>query len=137
VLRGSGTFEWRPEQHEAFDALKEYIQKLPTLASRQPDQPLILYISATHMAVSGILVQEIEVLKGDKKTLQHVLIYFVPEALVGSKIYYLEMKKICYAVVMSVRKLRHYFEAHRVRVLMNQPLNYIFGNHDSSGRIGK
>jgi hypothetical protein len=47
------------------------------------------------------------------------------------------MEKICYAVVMSVRKLRHYFKAHRVRVLTNQPLNDIFGNWDSSGRIGK
>jgi hypothetical protein len=27
VLRGSNTFEWGPEQQEAFDALKEYIQK--------------------------------------------------------------------------------------------------------------
>jgi hypothetical protein len=33
VLKGSGTFEWAPEQQEAFDALKDYIQKLPTLAS--------------------------------------------------------------------------------------------------------
>jgi hypothetical protein len=33
VLRGSGTFEWGPEQQEAFKALKEYIQKLPMLAS--------------------------------------------------------------------------------------------------------
>jgi hypothetical protein len=38
---------------------------------------------------------------------------------------------------MSARKLRHYFEAHKVRVLTNQPLNDIFRNHDSSGRIGK
>jgi ribonuclease HI len=47
------------------------------------------------------------------------------------------MKKICYAVVLSARKLRHFFEAHRVRVLTNQPLNDIFGNQDCSGRIGK
>jgi hypothetical protein len=32
VLRCSGTFEWGTEQQEAFDALKEYIRKLPTLA---------------------------------------------------------------------------------------------------------
>ncbi len=51
-LRGSDTFEWGPEQQEAFDVLKEYIQKLPTLASPQPDQPLILYVSATHVAIS-------------------------------------------------------------------------------------
>jgi hypothetical protein len=66
-----------------------------------------------------------------------VLIYFVFEALVGSKKYYSEIEKICYALVMSARKLRHYFNAHRVRVLTNQPLNDIFGNKDSSRRIGK
>jgi hypothetical protein len=33
--------------------------------------------------------------------------------------------------------LRHYFKAHKVRVLTNQPLNDFFGNRDSSGRIGK
>jgi hypothetical protein len=66
-----------------------------------------------------------------------VKIYFISEALAGSNNYYSEMEKICYVVVMSTRKLLHYFEAHRVRVLTNQPLNDIFGNHESSGRIGK
>jgi hypothetical protein len=57
VLRGSDTFEWGPEQQEAFNALKEYIQKVPTVASPQSDQPPILYVSATHTVVSGALVQ--------------------------------------------------------------------------------
>jgi hypothetical protein len=137
VLRGSSTFEWGPEQQEAFDALKEYIQKLPTLASPQSDQPLILYVLATHTAVSGALIQEREILKEDKTFSHQVPIYFVFEDLSGWKKYYSEMEKICYAMVMSARKLRHYFEAHRVRVLTNQPLNDIFGNRDSSSRIGK
>jgi hypothetical protein len=47
------------------------------------------------------------------------------------------MEKISHNVVMSTRKLRHYFEAHRVRVLTNQPMDDIFRNRDSSGRIGK
>jgi uncharacterized protein (DUF2461 family) len=33
VLRSSDNFEWGLEQQEAFDALKDPIQKLPTLAS--------------------------------------------------------------------------------------------------------
>jgi hypothetical protein len=36
---------------------------------------------------------------------------------------------------MSTRKLRHYFEAHTIKVLTNQPLNEIFSNRDSSKRI--
>jgi hypothetical protein len=90
-----------------------------------------------HTAVSGALIQEREMFKENKKLSHQVPIYFVFEALVGSKKYYSEIEKICYALVMSARKLRHYFNAHRVRVLTNQPLNDIFGNKDSSRRIGK
>jgi hypothetical protein len=59
------------------------------------------------------------------------------EVLAGSKKYYSKVEKICYAVIMSSRKLQHYFEAHHIRVLMNQPLHNIFHNRDNSGRIGK
>jgi predicted regulator of amino acid metabolism with ACT domain len=38
---------------------------------------------------------------------------------------------------MCSRKLRHYFEAHIIRVLTNQPLHDIFSNMDSSGQINK
>jgi hypothetical protein len=48
-----------------------------------------------------------------------VLLYFVSETLVGSKKYYSEMEKICYAVVMSAKKLCHYFKTHKVKVLTN------------------
>jgi hypothetical protein len=110
---------------------------LPTLASSQLDQPLILYVSATHTTVSGALVQEREISKEGRKLPHQVQIYFISEALVVSKKYYSEMEKICYAIVMSARKLWRYFKAHRVRVLTNQPLNDIFGNRDCSSRIGK
>jgi hypothetical protein len=72
-----------------------HIQKLPTLAS-PPDQPLILYVSATHTLVSGTLVEEREIYKEGRKLSHQVPIYFISEALVGSKKYYSEMEKICY-----------------------------------------
>jgi hypothetical protein len=90
-----------------------------------------------HTAVSGVLMQEGKVCKEEKRLSQQVPIYFVSEALAGSKKYYSDMEKICYAIVMSARKLHHYFKAHKVRVLTNQPLNDIFRNRDCTGRIGK
>jgi hypothetical protein len=51
--------------------------------------------------VSGALIQERETTKDNKKVSHQVPIYFVSEALAGSKKYYSEMEKICYAVVMS------------------------------------
>jgi hypothetical protein len=59
------------------------------------------------------------------------------EVLIGSKKFYSEMEKICYAVIMSAWKLHHYFEVHTIRILTNQPLNDIFGNIDSFIRISK
>jgi hypothetical protein len=98
------------------------------LASPQPDQPLILYVSTTHIAISGPIMQERETCKEGRNLSQQVLIYFVSEALPSSKKYYSKMEAKCYAIVMSARKLHHYFKAHRVRVLTNHPLNDIFGN---------
>jgi hypothetical protein len=59
------------------------------------------------------------------------------EVLKGSKRFYSEMEKICYVVVMSVHKIRHYFDAHTIKVLTNQLVNDIFDNRDDSGRINK
>jgi hypothetical protein len=38
---------------------------------------------------------------------------------------------------MAARKLRHYFEGHRIRVITNQPLNDLFANREASTRIVK
>jgi hypothetical protein len=38
---------------------------------------------------------------------------------------------------MAARKLRHYFEGHRIRVIANQPLNDLFANKEASTRIIK
>jgi hypothetical protein len=50
---------------------------------------------------------------------------------------FLQMEKVCYAIIMSARKLRYYFEALTIKVLTNQSLNDIFSNRDSSSRINK
>jgi ribonuclease HI len=47
------------------------------------------------------------------------------------------LEKIAYAVIMAARKLRHYFEGHRIRVITNQPLSDLFANREASTRIIK
>jgi hypothetical protein len=48
-----------------------------------------------HTTMSGALVQEREILKEDKTLSHQVPIYFVSEALSGSKKYYSKVEKIC------------------------------------------
>jgi hypothetical protein len=71
-------------------------------------------------------VREVDGEKGKHQ----IPIYFVSEALSGSMLLYSELEKIAYAVVMATRKLRHYFEAHRVSVLTEQPVNNLFINKE-------
>jgi hypothetical protein len=108
--------------------LKLYLQ-LPTLSSPKQGQPSILYVSAMHSVVSRALVIEKEVTKESKVMKQQFPIYFVSEVLTESKKYYSKMENFCYVVVMSARKLHHYFEAHTIKVL--------FSNRDNSDRISK
>jgi ribonuclease HI len=90
-----------------------------------------------HSAVSKALVTEKEITQNGKIVKQQFPMYFVLEVLTVSKRFYSEMENICYAVIMSARKLRHYFEAHTIRIPTSQPLNDIFRNRDSSRRISK
>jgi hypothetical protein len=40
ILRGSAKIEWGAEQQKAFEDLKSYLEKLPTLSSPEQGQPL-------------------------------------------------------------------------------------------------
>jgi hypothetical protein len=92
-----------------------------------------LYISTIHTIVRGALVIEKEVAQGAGAAAKHRYpIYFISEVLGGSKKYDSEIEKICYVVVMCSRKLRHYFDAHTIRGLTNQPMHDIFGNRDNN-----
>jgi hypothetical protein len=66
VLRGSTKIEWGVEQQKAFEGLKSYLKKLPMISSSEKGQPLILYVSVTHAAVSGALVVEKEIVSNGK-----------------------------------------------------------------------
>jgi hypothetical protein len=48
-----------------------------------------------------------------------------------------ELEKFAYAVVMASRKLRHYFEAFKVRVTSDRGLGELFRNPEASVRIAK
>jgi hypothetical protein len=56
----------RVELQKAIDDLKNYLEHLPTLSSPEQGQPLILYISAMHSAVSGAQIIEKETTQNNK-----------------------------------------------------------------------
>jgi hypothetical protein len=82
------------------------------MSSPSPKAELLLYIASSGAAVSAVLVKECKI----EGILKQVPRYFMPEALNGSKLSYSEMEKMAYAVVMAARKLRYYFQSHKITV---------------------
>lgn len=133
VLRNSDLFEWAPEQQQAFEDLKAYLARMTTLSTPSPKATLLLYLAASPTAVSAVLIEE----KESEGRLRQFPIYFVSEALAAAKLNYSELEKIAYTVVMASRKLKPYFQSHKIRVLSLQPLEAMFKNPEAIGRIAK
>nr|CAE05579.3 OSJNBa0032N05.7 [Oryza sativa Japonica Group] len=129
TLRGAGKFSWTPECQAAFDEVKQYPQSPPTLVSPALGSELLLYLAASPVAVSAALVQETE--SGQKP------VYFISEALQGAKLRYIEMEKFTYALVMASRKLKHYFQAHKVTVPSQYPLGEVLRGKEITGWLSK
>ena len=84
---------------------------------------LLLYIAATMQVVSAALVVEREE-EGHTLKVQCPM-YFVSEALSDSKTHYSQIQKLLYTILITKRKLRHYFESHPIMVVMSFPLDEV------------
>jgi hypothetical protein len=98
-------FQWGSAQQKAFEELKQYLINFTTLTPPSSGTSLLMYVSASHSAVSVALVQE----KQDGHVKRQAPVYFVSEVLSLSKKNYTELEKVLYVVLMASRKLRHYF----------------------------
>jgi hypothetical protein len=162
LLRKSGPFSWIEEAERAFQELKQHLVSLPILVAPEPGEPLYLYIAAAVEAVSMVLVvermvqhpqgsQEVPLGEGGGPTttdlegsgptvgVRTILkpVYYVSEVLHEAKARYLETHKLLYAVLVASRKLRHYFQAHRVVVVTSFPLRAILHNSNATSNIAK
>jgi hypothetical protein len=141
LLKKVDKFQWTIKAQEALEALKKFLTTPPVLkpprraTPNQPAEDLLLYISCmTHVVSTALVVERVE--EGHTYLVQHP-VYFISKVLGPSKMKYPQVQKLLYAVLLTARKLRHYFDDHKVIVVIGFPIGDILHNKEAIGRIAK
>jgi ribonuclease HI len=128
-------FKWTDEADQALEELKTFLTTPPIMVPPVPKETLLLYISAPTQVVSAVLVVE-RPEEGHPYPVQRP-IYYASEVLSNSKIKFSQPQKMLYALLITSRKLRHYFQSHKIKVVSSYPLGEILHNRETVGRIVK
>lgn len=99
---------WIDKIQEALEELKKYMAETPLLAKPVPDEVLYLYLKILEKSLSVILVREEAKIQKS--------IYYVSKVLYGAGLNYSTIKKFALALIIKSRKLRPYYQAHKIEV---------------------
>jgi hypothetical protein len=135
LLKKLEHFSWTLEAEEALTKLKAMLSNPLILVPPTTGEPLLLYVAATTQVVSASIVVE-RTEEGHTLPVQRP-VYFISEVLSETKVRYPQIQKLLYALVLTWRKLRHYFESHPVTVVSSFPLGEIVQSREASGKIAK
>ena len=122
-------FEWTEECVVAFQQLKDYLARPRIMSNLELDEVLFAYIVVAPYAVSLVLIRV-------DCSVQRP-IYYMSKLFHEAEVCYLPLEKAILAVVLSTRKLPHYFQAHTVVVLTQLPLKTILRSADYTRRVAK
>ena len=112
-----------------------FLTKPPIMTVPQPDKTLLIYITPTSRIISIAIVVEHEEVGHAYKV--QCPVYFINEVLNESKTHYPQVQKLLYAILVTLRKLRRYFEYYKITMVTEFPLGDILHNKEANGRIIK
>ncbi|XP_060180738.1 uncharacterized protein LOC132610466 [Lycium barbarum] len=124
-------FEWDQACANAFESIKSYLMNPPVLVAPIPGKPLILYIAAQERSVGALLAQENDERKENA-------LYYLSRMMTPNEINYSPIEKLCLALVFSIQKMKHYFQAHVVRLVSKaNPIKFVMSKPVLSDRLAR
>ena len=111
LLKKNVPFVWSQECQKVFETLKQIMSKLPTVCAPVMGNPLKLYLASNNQAI-GVLIAQ------DDEQRQEQPVYYVSRALKETETRYSRAERVCLALVYAAQRLRHYFLAHQVHLMM-------------------
>jgi hypothetical protein len=124
-IKKAKAFQLTEECEEAFQHIKTFLASLLVLAQPRPGEQLMLYLSASNLAVSAALAREEET---DQQP-----VYFISKVLQGAEVRYQLMEKVVLALIVTTRKLRQYFQRHSIIVRTDVPIRAILQKPNLAG----
>ena len=118
-------FTWTDECQKSFEELKMYLTSPPLLSPSQYGETLSLYLAVSPTAISSALIRE----EGGTQ----LPVYYTNKAFQGVEERYPTMEKLALALVIAARKLRPYFQSHKIVILTNHPLRKAINKPDAAG----
>ena len=125
VLRKA--FEWTDDCQRAFEDLKAYLTTVPLLSPSVLGEELYPYLAITPHAISLALIRE------EGRVQKPV--YYTSRALRGAEARYPQIEKLAFTLITASRKMRHYFQAHVINVMMDHPLKKAMNKLEAAGRL--
>ncbi|XP_070034351.1 uncharacterized protein [Nicotiana tomentosiformis] len=108
-----------------------YCYRPPVLAAPILGKLLILYISAQEMSVGALLAKENS--EGKENSL-----YYLSRMMTSNELNYSPIEKFCLSLVFSIQKLKHYFQAHVVRLVSKaNPIKFVMSKPVLSDRLAR
>nr|KYP73559.1 Transposon Ty3-I Gag-Pol polyprotein [Cajanus cajan] len=127
LLKKAERFSWNQECEESFQQFKKRLGAPPVLTKPTSGLDVVVYLAISNHSVGVVLVQENQ---GHQQP-----VYFISRTLQDAERRYQLLEKVALGLIYVARRLRQYFQSHRIVVRTDCPVAKVLRKPEIAGRM--